>query len=93
MQSFAYTGLQGRVVFGAGSIDKVADELRRLGCKRALVLSTHPQAALAEDLAGRLGDLSVGTFTGAVMHTPVDVTQTALQVARQRRASARRVLK
>src|SRR5579862_4269319 len=86
MQSFAYTGLQGRVLFGPGSIDKVADEIRLLSCERALVLSTLQQAGLAEDLAGRLGDLSVGTFTGAAMHTPVDVTEAALQVVRQRRA-------
>jgi maleylacetate reductase len=86
MRSFVYTGLQGRVLFGSGSIEKVAEEIRALSCKRALVLSTHQQSALAEDLAARLGDLSAGTFTGAAMHTPVEVTEAALQVVRQRQA-------
>jgi maleylacetate reductase len=86
MHPFVYTGLQGRVLFGSGTVDKVADEIRLLSCKRALVLSTHQQSALADDLAARLGDLSAGTFTGATMHTPVDVTEAALQVVRQRRA-------
>jgi hypothetical protein len=86
MHPFVYTGLQGRVLFGSGTVDKVADEIRLLSCRRALVLSTHQQSALADDLAARLGDLSVGTFTGATMHTPVDVTEAALQVVRQRRA-------
>jgi maleylacetate reductase len=86
MHPFVYTGLQGRVLFGSGTVDKVADEIRLLSCGRALVLSTHQQSALADDLAARLGDLSVGTFTGATMHTPVDVTEAALQVVRQRRA-------
>jgi maleylacetate reductase len=86
MRSFVYTGLQGRVLFGAGGIENVAEEIRALSCGRALVLSTHHQSALAENLAARLGDLSAGTFTRAAMHTPVDVTEAALQIVRQRGA-------
>jgi hypothetical protein len=39
---------------------KVVDEIRQLGYRRALVLSTPQQAPLAADLAARLGDVSVG---------------------------------
>jgi maleylacetate reductase len=86
MHSFLYTGLPGRVLFGSGTVDKVADEIRLLSCKRALVLSTRQQVGLAEDLAARLGDLCVGTFTQATMHTPVEVTEQALSVVRKQRA-------
>jgi maleylacetate reductase len=49
-----------------------------LECRRALVLSTPHQAADAEVLAERLGATSVGTFTEAAMHTPVEVTERAV---------------
>jgi maleylacetate reductase len=80
MHSFVYSALPGKVLFGFGTIDKVADEIRQLGGQRALVLSTPQQTPPAADLAARLGDLSVGAFTEAAMHTPVAVTQRALDV-------------
>jgi maleylacetate reductase len=86
MRSFAYTGLPGRVLFGRGTLDKVVDEIRLLGCQRAIVLSTPQQAPLAADLAARLGELGAGTFTQAAMHTPVEVTEQAITIVRQRRA-------
>ena len=86
MHSFVYSALPGKVLFGFGTIDKVADEIRQLGCRRALVLSTPQQAPQAEHLAARLGDLSVAAFTEAAMHTPVAVTQRALDVVRERQA-------
>ena len=45
----------------------------------ALVLATPQQTAQAEALAARLGDLCVGTFTQATMHTPVAVTDQAVK--------------
>jgi maleylacetate reductase len=73
MHSFVYSALPGKVLFGFGTIDKVAYEIRQLGCQRGLVASTPQQAPLAADLAARLGDLSVGAFTEAAMHPPVAV--------------------
>src|ERR1700751_6391214 len=63
MHSFVYTALPSKVLFGFGTLDKVADEVRLLDCRRALVLSTPQQEVQANDLAGRLGQLCVGTFT------------------------------
>ena len=60
MHAFVYTALPSKVLFGFGTLDKVADEVRMLGCRRALVLSTPQQVAQAEDLAAKLGDLSSG---------------------------------
>jgi maleylacetate reductase len=83
MQSFIYTALPARVVFGAGTLARVADEVQRLGRSRALVLSTSPQEAEARALADRLGALAVGVFAEAAMHTPTDVTERALARARE----------
>jgi alcohol dehydrogenase class IV len=44
------------------------------------------QKVQANDLAGRLGQLCVGTFTEAAMHTPVAITEQAVAVARERQA-------
>jgi alcohol dehydrogenase class IV len=78
MHDFVYTGLPMRVVFGRGTLARLKDEVRALGHSRALVISTPPQAAQAEEVAAILGDLAVGTFTEAAMHTPTDVTARAV---------------
>lgn len=75
---FVFPGIPARVVFGAGTLAQVGDELRRLGCTRALVLSTPHQGDDAEALSDQLGDLSAGVFAEAAMHTPVPVTERAV---------------
>jgi maleylacetate reductase len=82
MQSFTFPGLTTRVIFGSGTLDHVADEVGRLGHVRALVLTTPHQKAQGAALADRLGALSAGVFAGAAMHTPVEVTETALAAFR-----------
>lgn len=78
MHSFTYTGLPARVVFGHGTINQLADELDALSIKRALVLSTPPQAEQAQEILDRLGSKGIGLFSGAAMHTPMDVTERAM---------------
>lgn len=77
-QSFTCTLNPARIVFGAGSLARVGEELETLGIARALVLSTPFQKSDAEALAARLGARAAGVFAGAAMHTPVEVTETAL---------------
>ncbi len=67
-----------RVRFGAGIRHFLTDEIGRLGCCRALVLSTPPQSDSAMETAAALGKLAAGVFTGATMHTPVAVTEKAV---------------
>lgn len=78
MTPFAFAGISTRVIFGTGTIAQAGEEVKRLGRSRALVLSTPNQAQDAERLAGLLGDLAVGVFSDATMHTPVDVTDRAV---------------
>lgn len=68
-----------RVLFGPGYRSRAADEVRRLGCGRALVLSTPEQHQMALDLAETLGEHVASVFTGAAMHTPVSVTGEAMK--------------
>ena len=83
MQPFTYVGAPSRVVFGFGVLSRVPDEVKALGCRRALVLSTPQQAGEARALSERLGSLGAGVFTEATMHTPVEVTERAMQVVRE----------
>jgi alcohol dehydrogenase class IV len=80
MDAFIYTGLPARVIFGSGTTNQLAAETERLGITKALVLTTPPQAQQGETLAALLGDRAAGVFSQAAMHTPVDVTEAALQV-------------
>lgn len=86
MKSFTYAGSPARILFGSGRSADVSSAVESLGCRRALVLATPHQKADAEALSDRLGALSVGVFSGAVMHTPVDVTEKALKVAQETEA-------
>ncbi len=79
---FIFAGIPTRVVFGHGTIAAVPDEIARLGHSRVMVLSTPQQEADAQALADRLGDAACAVFAGAVMHTPVDVTEAALTAFR-----------
>ncbi|MEO0487825.1 MAG: maleylacetate reductase [Pseudomonadota bacterium] len=76
----------GAARFGAGLRHHVAEAVAELGARRALVLSTPRQSDLALDVATVLGPLAAGVFSRAVMHTPVEVTQDALDHARELRA-------
>ncbi len=83
MRSFTYTGLPARVVFGSGTIAALPSEMERLGCRRALVLSTGEQQDSAEAIASQPGGSVAGIFPGAVMHTPVEVSERAAALARE----------
>jgi len=83
MQSFTFDQPATRVIFGVGAFDRLADEVRRLGLKRALVLSTPEQREDAEEAARRLGDLSAGIFPHAVMHVPIETAREARETARR----------
>lgn len=79
--SFVFAPLPARVVFGAGSLDKLQEELEALQARRAFVICTPEQSALADDVADRLGCLCCGVFPRAVMHVPVEVAREARSYA------------
>lgn len=78
---FVYEGLPTRVIFGSGTRSAVRDEAVRLSMSRVLILHGPPHAAIAAQLGSQLTERHIGTFAGARMHTPVDVTQEALALA------------
>ncbi|MFG2030238.1 maleylacetate reductase and hydroxyquinol 1,2-dioxygenase domain-containing protein [Streptomyces sp. NPDC048825] len=85
MRSFVHTASPSRVLFGAGTVRQVAAEADRLGASRVLLLSSPPLEKYAARLRDVLGGLLVAEFDGAAMHTPVEVTERALDVVRDHR--------
>jgi alcohol dehydrogenase class IV/protocatechuate 3,4-dioxygenase beta subunit len=83
MRSFVYSSRPSRVVFGSGTVDRLREEVERLGCSRVLLLSSLPLAEASTRVREALGGLVAAEFDGAVMHTPVEVTEQALTVLRE----------
>lgn len=86
MQPFNYIALPAKVNFGSGTLSSVADEVRALGCRRALLLSTPEQRDSIEVFRRQLGELVAGVFAEATMHTPVEVTERAMAMQAEVRA-------
>jgi len=83
MKSFTYVSLPSRVVFGAGSVARLLQEVEKLGARRALVLSTPGRAADVKRLAAALGDRYAGLYDKAVRHVPLEVAEDARRAARE----------
>lgn len=80
MRAFTFIGLPARVVFGVGTTAHLPEELEKLSVRKALVLTTPPQADQGQALCDLLGSRAAGMFSKAAMHTPVDVTGDAMTV-------------
>ncbi|MEO8242655.1 MAG: maleylacetate reductase [bacterium] len=67
-----------RLWFGTPAADAVREALASLGLTRAVLLSTASQGDNARRFAEAVGPAIIDVFSGAVMHTPVEVTAEAL---------------
>lgn len=81
MNAFQYSTRAQRVVFGAGTIRQVGEEIDTLGASSTLVLSTPEQRPLAERVVDLLGARAIGIFDRAVMHVPVETARAACAMA------------
>jgi maleylacetate reductase len=81
MDSFEWTGIPSRVIFGAGKIDTLPDVLATLNLHRCIILTTPNQRHLGDRVSALIGEKAAATFNQATMHTPVHITEQALEVA------------
>jgi alcohol dehydrogenase class IV len=86
IEDFVYQGSPVRVLFGSGTISAVAREVQKLNCRAAFVLTAPQQKVQGRAVADALGPAFAGLFCGAVMHTPVHVTEDVSKMLRQSRA-------
>jgi maleylacetate reductase len=73
-----YEAPPGRVVFGVGALDRLGEELDRLGVRRVLLVASK---RVADELAERLGDRHAASVTEVVQHVPVEVAARARRLA------------
>ena len=83
MRSFVYQMMPSRVIFGAGCLEKLPEEMERLGASKALVLSTVEQRRIGLEMVERLGARAAGLFDRAVMHVPIETAQAAREEAKR----------
>ena len=80
-RQFTYQALPMRVVFGAGALSALPDEVRALGMSRVLVLCSPEQEPTGRTVAAALGTRAAGVFPHARMHVPIEVARQARTVA------------
>jgi maleylacetate reductase len=81
IRPFTYQALPMRVVFGAGALTKLPDEVAALGLDRVLVLCSPEQEDTGQQVAAALGAKAAGVLPEARMHVPIEVAHRARQVA------------
>ncbi len=86
MTTWTHTGYAQRVIFGDGSVDRVADVVKEVGGRRVLLITTKGRLASEAgiDLVRRLGRSLSTTYDGVRSHVPTDTVQAALGLARDR---------
>lgn len=80
MESFEYSAERARVIFGSGTAARLREEVLALGARRVLLLAGPAVSGAAEQARELLGELFAGHFDAPAMHTPVEVTEKALQL-------------
>jgi maleylacetate reductase len=83
VHAFTYNALPSRVLFGVNTLDRLSEEMTRLGLRRALVVCTARRRAEGEAIVSRLGREAAGLFAGALMHVPIEVAREARTYARR----------
>lgn len=79
IHNFVYNASPARVIFGAGSSQKLPQEMMRQNFESPLIISTPDQQHLATKIKDILQGKIAGIFDQAKMHTPVEVTENAMQ--------------
>jgi maleylacetate reductase len=86
LNQFVFEARIPRVVFGIDSLGSVEAEVARLGCVKALVLSTPYQQREGERVVKLLGQRAAGLYAQAEMHVPIELARAARTYAADRGA-------
>lgn len=81
MRSFTYDALPSRVIFGAGSLREVANEVARLGVHSVLLVVDPSTKEVADSIAEDLGTAYAGTWSDIQQHVPAEAAEHARAAA------------
>lgn len=82
VEGFVHTFLPGRVVLGAGSLDRVAGEVGLLAVRRVLLIATRSARDAADVVETELKVRFAGRIDGVTQHVPTEVAEQAREKAR-----------
>jgi alcohol dehydrogenase class IV len=85
VRPFTYKAREANVTFGSGTLARLPEVADELGLKAILLLSSPQQEDQMGALCDLLGSRVAAQFGGAAMHTPVEVTEQAMEVVRSAR--------
>jgi len=85
---FVHEFAPARVVFGAGAVGAVGEEVARLGANRALLIASPSQAAAGDVIAAALGDRAAARIGETASHVPAEQATTARRIAAEARCDA-----
>ena len=77
MQAVVYDQPARRVIFGVGSIDRLPEEVKRLGASARWCCRRPSSARTPNGWREQLGDVAVGIYADAVMHVPIETARAA----------------
>jgi alcohol dehydrogenase class IV len=86
VKSFTHDALPGRVRFGVGSVESVAEEIGALERHAVLLVADALAKAVADDVADRLGPRVVGRLDETRQHVPEELAARAVTAARNTQA-------
>jgi maleylacetate reductase len=78
VENFTYESMAARIVFGVGSLERLGDELDRLGADRVLLIAEKRDS---DSLRQRLGARCAAIFTDIQQHVPIEGAMAAAKVA------------
>jgi maleylacetate reductase len=81
MLEFNYKALPWNIIFGAGTLQTLPQEIEKLGFERAMVLTTPQQQSAGEDILQLIGTKGAGLFSEAKMHVPAQTLESAKSLA------------
>ena len=85
---FVHEFAPARVVFGAGAVGAVGEEVARLGANRALLIASPSQAAAGDVIAAALGDRAAARIGETASHVPAEQATAARRIAAEARCDA-----
>jgi alcohol dehydrogenase class IV len=88
MRAFSYDQSAVRVIFGAGAIELLHEELDRLTVTRPLFISTPGRRNDAERNAQNLTCMTASVYAEAVMHVPIETLHAAFDAAKRHQADS-----
>ncbi len=81
MHEFVFNSLPGRVVFGSGTINELANEVAALGSRRAMLIAAEHDQGLTQLAEGELGSALGSSWRQVVQHVPGWVAERATEHA------------